>query len=870
MDKIPQSNRKPDFKSNVVIDYLTNQSSIDDLGHKWKISPILIDIWRNEFIDKANQLLTEHKRIVVDAYTSWVKTDKNNFDPLHHARNCIEHIVIARIIDCLKITEFSWYDYNRFKNQGVFTKENNGKFNLKAYIDIIEHYNLLPENVIDNIEEIRLKGNFSIHDDPAYKSEIVDFHIKLTSIVENFFLIYKEPLWKEKYITTPVDSMFYDYAHDIAKQIKKIEKIEIEEKIKEKQNEERTILNFIKRLGISESSRYAKIDELYVPPKEYEEIKIELEKERIVFISGLPEFGKTFTAVKLLWEWYKNGYHPKWEKGGDEMEREKVRQNFGTSIENLIPGTIYYYEDPFGKNKYENQGGELETKILQIIKDIRNTDNTYVIITTREDIFEEFKKQSLSKDILNQFEKRITSISHFYNSLQKEQMLLNYGIFHNCKWRNNPELKDFLFNKIKDDSILPTPLSIFNFSISSKNENTKESLISNLEIESQEIGRRFAYEVKLMNEKEKLFFTILFFNNLYSFCLILDNFADKNYQFSSEFHEIVNKFKNKKFDIIIKKGVGEVYYLIHPAYYKAWEYLKTDDEFIKIANKAILSSHHMGKYWIWFDQFSLLSNELIKMIFEFSNDPKEASKLAKYIIYYYERLPKEIQELVLKCLYTSEKNITKFDEIYVMDPLMNAIIESWSVLPNEVRQYVLKYGGDSCCEFLITNWNSISLEEQNLFFLLLDNGRANEKTLKEILLNYNFLPDNVKKTILILIPQIGIYRLICLYNEIINKDTHIEFPINVEEFFLIHFLAAKKSDYRGIILSIINLLPEKTKMILFQNKILNQALPDFLSFYLIPAMGNMGIKFYLELKKYLDPKQVEKFDKKIRKMKIQI
>ena len=97
MDKIPQSNRKPDFKSNVVIDYLTNQSSIDDLGHKWKISPILIDIWRNEFIDKANQLLTEHKRIVVDAYTSWVKKDKNNFEILLCLSLHLRHLHFLRV-----------------------------------------------------------------------------------------------------------------------------------------------------------------------------------------------------------------------------------------------------------------------------------------------------------------------------------------------------------------------------------------------------------------------------------------------------------------------------------------------------------------------------------------------------------------------------------------------------------------------------------------------------------------------------------------------------------------------------------------------------------------------------------------------------
>jgi len=50
------------------------------------------------------------------------------------------------------------------------------------------------------------------------------------------------------------------------------------------------------------------IDELYVQPNEYAPITSILKKERLLFISGTPEFGETYTAVKLLWEWYKNGY----------------------------------------------------------------------------------------------------------------------------------------------------------------------------------------------------------------------------------------------------------------------------------------------------------------------------------------------------------------------------------------------------------------------------------------------------------------------------------------------------------------------------------------------------------------------------------
>ena len=42
----------------------------------------------------------------------------------------------------------------------------------------------------------------------------------------------------------------------------------------------------------------ARIDTVYIPPPlEYEEIRSILENERIVFITGTAEYGKTYTAA---------------------------------------------------------------------------------------------------------------------------------------------------------------------------------------------------------------------------------------------------------------------------------------------------------------------------------------------------------------------------------------------------------------------------------------------------------------------------------------------------------------------------------------------------------------------------------------------
>ena len=75
------------------------------------------------------------------------------------------------------------------------------------------------------------------------------------------------------------------------------------------------MLKFLDLIGESSSKIYNRIDELFVPPIEYDEIKASLEKNRVVFITGPPEFGKTYTAIRLLWEFFCSGYNPVWWAG---------------------------------------------------------------------------------------------------------------------------------------------------------------------------------------------------------------------------------------------------------------------------------------------------------------------------------------------------------------------------------------------------------------------------------------------------------------------------------------------------------------------------------------------------------------------------
>jgi hypothetical protein len=106
-------------------------------------------------------------------------------------------------------------------------------------------------------------------------------------------------------------------------------------------------------------------------PVKYEEIKEALAKERILFITGPKEYCKTFTAIRLLWEYYKKGeYEPKYIQAREE-EKTKVRERLAAIENEVKPHHIVYFEDPFGKTKYQDDK-QLEREIGSIIDTVNN------------------------------------------------------------------------------------------------------------------------------------------------------------------------------------------------------------------------------------------------------------------------------------------------------------------------------------------------------------------------------------------------------------------------------------------------------------------------------------------------------------------
>jgi hypothetical protein len=250
---------------------------------------------------------------------------------------------------------------------------------------------------------------------------------------------------------------------------------------------------FLERIGHKGDLLYNRIDRVYVPPAELKQIKKVLEDEKLVLIIGPPEFGKTYTAVRLLWEYFKEGYEPQWKSG---VELKNIVK------EGLRPRQIVYYEDPFGKTEYQRID-DLERQFGVIPSLINRSENSYVIITSPEEAYKEFEEQSAAR--FTRFETRLKLWTPSYRIRQKEAILLLWAEETDCKWLVNYDLKNFVVNSLDDDKILPTPLSIKNFAISSADDKTDRELKKHIVEQSRATEEVFAREIEQMSADMILF-----------------------------------------------------------------------------------------------------------------------------------------------------------------------------------------------------------------------------------------------------------------------------------------------------------------------------------------------------------------------------
>lgn len=472
------------------------------------------------------------------------------------------------------------------------------------------------------------------------------------------------------------------------------------------------LYKFLEEIGLSKSKIYDGIDDIFIAPLEFEEINNILEKNRIVIISGTKEYGKTFTSIKILWDFFRKGIEPTYISGEENEDRKTIREKLRNIQKELRPRSIIYFEDPFGKTRYEkNESLEREiSTILQIIKD----HDSYVIISSREEIYKEFIKESASGHILKHFQDSICIKKPSYDSKKREQMILNYAKKEGCKWLEVESLRKKMIELVSDVENLPTPLSIRQFTIATKNSMNEEELVEITKAKSIETVISFSKELKQMNEDRLLFLMFPFISPVFSPTFIEEKYTeivdDLNIEGAMGFSSLFKWFEKDKITI-----ANDFVVFSHPSYYAAFEHVLFENN----SNARI--------------------QKILQKVIEnlFVTDPWD---VANIIVSMYPKLPSNMQQYLPKLLEKAPKYLAM------------AMVRHFNTIPQKIKDELIIKLGDredsvwAVVDSLMYNYRSLSIVQIEMLYSLAE--KQPKATVVALEMNFRTLPEDARLKLL--------------------------------------------------------------------------------------------------------------------------
>ncbi len=247
------------------------------------------------------------------------------------------------------------------------------------------------------------------------------------------------------------------------------------------------VLEFIEKIG-SERIEYREIEELYVKPENYEVIERILKDNNIVLIIGDAEIGKTYTAIKLLFEFFKEGYEPVY----FPEERRREQWVFVRHMTEL-DGKAVYLEDPWGKVQFDTA-----ESFFRHIGDLilcAKRERCKIIVTSRERVFEEFEKRKETAEDLRGYVGTL-KVNLAYSEEKLSEMLRRYIEIFEPAWHGNAELRGIAFAAVGVK--LMTPMSIKRLIQYTEDFADEENLKKGMEKANEDTKTVFAREIKEM------------------------------------------------------------------------------------------------------------------------------------------------------------------------------------------------------------------------------------------------------------------------------------------------------------------------------------------------------------------------------------
>lgn len=483
----------------------------------------------------------------------------------------------------------------------------------------------------------------------------------------------------------------------------------------------------------SDSIWYKRLEDLYVAPKEYEEIEKTLEEQRIVFITGSKEYGKTYTAIKLLWEYYKRGYKP-------EYVLEENAERLSQIIDSLLGDEKYkrciiYFEDPVGKTEYK-RNEKFQRHIASISTSILKRIDTRLVITMREEIYNEFRPTG--KIDTKTYVKKLNIGKPSYSNQKRKEMLYKWASVMNCNWLTVYDSRDEILNSVENAvNLLPTPLNIKDFVMDTIDITDRDSLSQILTARSKETSRSFAndiYEMKLQDRLDNILFlcfpfisdefSVDFINREYQ--PLLQELAPGKYD-EYTFDRVKDRFQDNKIDII-----GGKIRFSHPSYFEALPYILIDEDeegtstlteintriFRRVLIELvpnIYASEYVAKRIV--TNFNAMPEDIRDKLFVFVNDSSMTESIAKIV----------------------EENFDKLPQDTLYEILMNLVANDYKFI--DTVEYIVNS--------IASRFNKLTANTKNLLFTLADNSDVSMILIKSISEYYDNIEDTTRQDLLV-------------------------------------------------------------------------------------------------------------------------
>ena len=317
----------------------------------------------------------------------------------------------------------------------------------------------------------------------------------------------------------------------------------------EKENRGLLVYEFLNMIESFDYQSYKDIDHLWVAPKEYEKTIQTLERDRVVIITGPPEYGKTYTAIRTLWEYYHKGYISKLLEIEDTaVEKTGFRKTINEILDvaSQKKNIVVYLDDPFGKREFVK---EHVKEVKELLVKLKVYKNARLIITSRESNY---------RQIDDPFFKEIENIIKFdiarpsYDPKRRENILRVHAQSIGCAWIKNKGTTSTILSLLREDpKNLPTLLNILNFvqqTVDEKGDDL-DKLKNKMRALSEETPRAFAKEIKSEHSDLMEFLSFPFISDSLKKEPVISHYEelirDKKYSERYSFEHIAEIFKDK-------------------------------------------------------------------------------------------------------------------------------------------------------------------------------------------------------------------------------------------------------------------------------------------------------------------------------------